>query len=229
MNDLRHSQWFSLMMEYGAGFKNYMINIDQIKAARAMLGLKQSDLADRAGISVNTLNNIERGAQVDPKPLTMRAIQMALEAAGIEFLFEETGGVGLRRKTTHKKTEMMPKVLIVDDNSTDRKLYRSWLNKDESRQYNITDACNAEDGYKAFVSEKPACILLDFMMYDKTGFQMLAEMRRENTHVPPVIFITGMNDRTVKNAILSLGIHNYLCKDNLTPEKLCDAVEMALA
>ena len=50
-----------------------------------MLGWGQKELAHRAGISLATLNNIERCAQRDPKLSTIRAIQAALEAEGIEF------------------------------------------------------------------------------------------------------------------------------------------------
>ncbi|MDR3448619.1 MAG: helix-turn-helix transcriptional regulator [Alphaproteobacteria bacterium] len=69
-----------------------MIIVEQIRGARAMLGLKQGDLAKKAGISVSTLNNIERGVQTDPKVSTLRAIQHALEQDGIEFSQSDAGG-----------------------------------------------------------------------------------------------------------------------------------------
>lgn len=63
-----------------------------------MLGLTQAELAKSAGISTTGLNNIERNA-ADPKASTLRAIQAALEAAGITFLADGEmvqGGAGLR-------------------------------------------------------------------------------------------------------------------------------------
>lgn len=65
-----------------------------------MLGLTQAELASRANISTTGLNNIERGAS-DPKVSTLRALQEALEAAGI--IFEAPGqmidgGAGIRLK-----------------------------------------------------------------------------------------------------------------------------------
>ncbi|BAE50540.1 helix-turn-helix transcriptional regulator [Paramagnetospirillum magneticum] len=50
-----------------------------------MIAMKQADLAKAAGISLATLNNIERGVS-DPKASTLAAIQRALEAAGVEFI-----------------------------------------------------------------------------------------------------------------------------------------------
>lgn len=75
-----------------------MIEPDQIRAARSMLGLTQSDLAKASGLSTTGLNNIERGI-ADPKASTLRAIQGALEEAGIVFLAggeNAAGGRGVR-------------------------------------------------------------------------------------------------------------------------------------
>jgi predicted transcriptional regulator len=72
----------------------------QIRAARALIGWKQVDLAKAAGISEITLKNIERGV-VDPRVSTIDAIQKAFDAAGVIFLQPgdiRPGGAGLRFK-----------------------------------------------------------------------------------------------------------------------------------
>ena len=71
-----------------------MITIGQIKAARALLGLRQAELAERAGVSLATVNNIEREATT-PHRSSLQAIQIALEAAGIEFIPENGTGPGV--------------------------------------------------------------------------------------------------------------------------------------
>ena len=65
-----------------------MITPQQIRGARALVGLTQAALAKRAGLSTTGLNNIERGV-ADPKASTLRAIQSALEAAGVESRYVE--------------------------------------------------------------------------------------------------------------------------------------------
>ncbi len=76
-----------------------MLTPQQIRGARAMLGMTQADLAARANLSATALNNIERGVS-DPRASNLAAIQRALEAAGVEF-FREDGGAGVRlRKVT---------------------------------------------------------------------------------------------------------------------------------
>lgn len=74
-----------------------MINAAQIRAARALLEIKQAELAKSAGISLATLNNIERGVS-DPRASTLSAIQSALEAAGVLFIDQNGEGPGVRLK-----------------------------------------------------------------------------------------------------------------------------------
>jgi transcriptional regulator with XRE-family HTH domain len=67
------------------------ITISQIKAGRALLGWTQEDLAVAAHLSKPALANIERG-HVIPRPATLKAIENALQASGLEF----TNGPGVR-------------------------------------------------------------------------------------------------------------------------------------
>lgn len=67
----------------------------QCRAARALIDLEQSDLADAAGVHRNTLVGFEKG-EGNPRASTVAAIRAALEAAGVEFIKENGGGAGVR-------------------------------------------------------------------------------------------------------------------------------------
>ena len=56
----------------------------QIRAARALLGIKQSDLARAAAVSLATVNNLERGF-ADPRASTVDALSAALSSVGVDF------------------------------------------------------------------------------------------------------------------------------------------------
>ncbi len=71
-----------------------MITPEQIRAARALLGWQQADLAKKAGISVTGLSNIEMG-RTDPKASTLSAIEDALAASGIDFVNDKGGRMGV--------------------------------------------------------------------------------------------------------------------------------------
>lgn len=72
-----------------------MISPAQIKAARALVGLTQKDLASAARVSEVSVKNIERGA-TDPRVSTIEQIKHALERHGAVFVPENGGGAGVR-------------------------------------------------------------------------------------------------------------------------------------
>ena len=75
-----------------------MISGRQIRAARALLGWSQQQLADKAVVSANALARLERG-QVDSRSSTIGSIERVLQKAGIEFLPPAGGrGEGVRLK-----------------------------------------------------------------------------------------------------------------------------------
>ncbi|MGZ2478532.1 helix-turn-helix domain-containing protein [Sinorhizobium medicae] len=64
--------------------------------ARVALGWGVLDLAKAASVSTQTVTRLERG---DPlRPATLESIKRVLEDAGIEFISENGGGVGVRFK-----------------------------------------------------------------------------------------------------------------------------------
>ncbi|WP_395696626.1 helix-turn-helix domain-containing protein [Methylocella sp.] len=66
----------------------------QLKMARAAVGWGVRELAEKAGVTANTISRIEGGA--DAKQSTIAAIRSALESAGVEFIAENGGGAGVR-------------------------------------------------------------------------------------------------------------------------------------
>jgi predicted transcriptional regulator len=75
-----------------------MITARQIRAARALLGWSQQQLADRAIVSLNALARMEKG-NVDSRVSTVVAVQKALTKAGIEFLDADAKGEGVRLRS----------------------------------------------------------------------------------------------------------------------------------
>lgn len=76
-------------MEQGA------ISPAQIRAARALVDLSQSDLADLAGFSSMTIKRAEGVGLPYPSPEAIASIRSALESAGVVFLPENGNGPGV--------------------------------------------------------------------------------------------------------------------------------------
>ena len=75
-----------------------MITPRQIRAARALLGWSQQQLADKAIVSLNAVTRLEKG-KVDTRLSTLSAIEKALIKAGVEFLPADLKGEGVRLRS----------------------------------------------------------------------------------------------------------------------------------
>lgn len=73
---------------------------NQLRAARALIGLDQTGAADLAGVDVNTIRSMEASGAGPLKGRfeTVAKVQAALAGAGIEFLNGDTPGVRLKGK-----------------------------------------------------------------------------------------------------------------------------------
>jgi transcriptional regulator with XRE-family HTH domain len=80
-----------------------LITGNQLKAARALVGVDQQQVAESAGVNVNTIRNMEaRGPEpITSGAVTVRKVQLALEALGIEFLNHARPGVRLCIPSQH--------------------------------------------------------------------------------------------------------------------------------
>jgi transcriptional regulator with XRE-family HTH domain len=79
------------------------VSIRQIKAARALLGWSQENLAVKAGVSVPTVKRLEAAdGLLGGREETGTKLRTALERAGIEFTNGNRPGVRLRRATIQK-------------------------------------------------------------------------------------------------------------------------------
>ena len=80
-----------------------MISASQLRAARALLGIDQKQLADLAGLSVPTIQRMEASEDVIRGNVdSLMKLIAALDAAGIELIAEGAvsrgGGRGVRLK-----------------------------------------------------------------------------------------------------------------------------------
>jgi transcriptional regulator with XRE-family HTH domain len=71
---------------------------NQLKAARALVGIEQQELADAASVHVNTIRKMEaKGrSEITSAADVLRRVQTALERFGVEFINGDRPGVRLR-------------------------------------------------------------------------------------------------------------------------------------
>lgn len=76
-----------------------MMSVSQVRAARGLLGWSQTQLGNAAKLSLPTIKRYETGKGANVSYDAISAIQAALEAAGVEFIPKNGGGVGVRLRT----------------------------------------------------------------------------------------------------------------------------------
>jgi transcriptional regulator with XRE-family HTH domain len=85
------------------GSRIILKTIEQLRAARGLLGWSQSELAARAGLSLPTVKRLEGDFGPRVSDDAQIKVQKAIEAAGIEFIDENGGGLGVRFQKPRKK------------------------------------------------------------------------------------------------------------------------------
>jgi predicted transcriptional regulator len=74
-----------------------MLTGSQIRAARAALNITARELAERAGVSLPTIQRFEAVDDIPPsRSSTLLDVRKALESAGIEFIGSPSDRPGIR-------------------------------------------------------------------------------------------------------------------------------------
>ncbi|WP_459677880.1 helix-turn-helix domain-containing protein [Acidisoma sp. 7E03] len=69
----------------------------QCRAARGLIDWTQKQLAEAASVGLSTVKAFEGGTST-PMANNLKAMQSALEGAGVQFIPENGGGAGVRKR-----------------------------------------------------------------------------------------------------------------------------------
>jgi len=102
------------------------------------------------------------------------------------------------------------RILVVDDEPDITALVAYHLAK---AGYRVATAGGGRDALEAAREEQPALIVLDLMLPDVSGFDVLAELRRrEETREIGVLLLTARRDEADRIRGLALGADDYVTK-----------------
>ncbi len=100
-------------------------------------------------------------------------------------------------------------ILIVDDEKTNLDVLNNMLKHD----YSISVAKTGEAALNRALSNKPDLILLDILMPDMNGYDVLLALKNSDvTRSIPVIFITGLSSTNDEERGFMLGAVDYITK-----------------
>lgn len=121
----------------------------------------------------------------------------------------------------------MPKIAIVEDDQAISTMYRI---KFEAEGFDVETAANGKLGLALIAEMKPDIILLDLMMPEINGDEMLTELRKTSWGKDlRVIILTNSGEEQAPTSLKELGIRRYIVKAEMTPRQVAEMVKFELA
>jgi excisionase family DNA binding protein len=118
-----------------------------------------------------------------------------------------------------------PTVLIVDDDEKLREYVRVNL---EMEGYTVREAGSAEEGLRVLEETTPNLVLLDVMMPEVDGWEMLQRVQeRHGIGTIPVIMFSGKVDEQAVDEAASRGAQGFIGKP-FNPQELIDQTKQLL-
>lgn len=117
----------------------------------------------------------------------------------------------------------MAKALIIDDSKFQRNIIKNIL---KEMNFDIAEASNGNEALEQYELHLPDCILLDLLMPDKDGFDVLADLKSKGNHVPIIVLSADIQESS-KQKCQELGAFAFLNKPPKN-EDLIETIKKAL-
>jgi twitching motility two-component system response regulator PilH len=128
--------------------------------------------------------------------------------------FVLVSGFGAERPISSEELKMA-RILVVDDSAYQRSKARRIL---EEAGHVSLEAINGRDGLERIVDDAPDCVLLDLLMPELDGIEVLREVRDQGITTPVVVVTADVQD-TTRQLCMELGaaavIHKPVKRDEL--------------
>jgi two-component system response regulator RpaA len=103
-------------------------------------------------------------------------------------------------------------ILIIEDDKMTLKLYTEML---ETEGFAVLEARDGKNGIALALEKQPDLILLDLMLPDMGGTQILKKIREDNWGKDvPVMILTNVADASKTAEAMKFGVHDYLVKSD---------------
>lgn len=118
---------------------------------------------------------------------------------------------------------MQKVVLVVEDDFFIRDLYKMSL---ESKGLKVLTASDGEEAIEVFNREQPDVVLLDIMLPEMSGMDVLKYIREQASqgNQTPVIMATNLETTESMNRAMQLGATDYWVKSTKDPMSIAEGI-----
>lgn len=121
----------------------------------------------------------------------------------------------------------MPRILIIEDDPLMTRLYQKVF---KFEKYDVDVASNGKLGLEKVKAIKPTLILLDIMMPEMNGLEVLAVLKAdEETKKIPVVVLTNLAGTQDAETALAKGAVRYIIKSEHEPKEIVKIIKGILA
>ena len=121
----------------------------------------------------------------------------------------------------------MAKILIIEDDPLMTRLYQKVF---KFEGYDVEVASNGKRGLEKVESFKPSLILLDIMMPEMNGLEVLAKLKAsDETKKIPVVVLTNLAGTQDAETALAKGAVKYIIKSEHEPKEVIKMIKGILA
>jgi len=183
-----------------------------IKARRALLGISQEELANRAGLHQTYVSDVERG-QRNPSLSTVEKLAGALQVSIAGLFDQSAAGNG---------ADNLVEILLVEDDQNDVALTeRAFRRANLANPLHVVGNGEAALDFvfraarypEGSAGRKPLIILLDLNLPRITGLEVLRRLKaNRRTSRIPVIILTGSRRAVDIEECRTLGAEKYIVK-----------------
>jgi DNA-binding response OmpR family regulator len=118
---------------------------------------------------------------------------------------------------------MATKIAIIEDDAAIAQMYRM---KFEAEGFTVETAENGRLGLALAEQMMPDVILLDLMMPEMNGDEMLTQMRATEWGKDiKVIILTNMGEQEAPESLKTLNVSAFIVKADMTPRQVAELVE----
>lgn len=122
---------------------------------------------------------------------------------------------------------MAAKIAIIEDDPAISQMYRF---KFEAEGYEVETAGNGKLGLELAQKLKPDIILLDLMMPEMNGDEMLEKMRATSWGKDiKVVVLTNKGEQEIPEKVRQLNVSAVILKADMTPRQVAELVKKQLA
>ncbi len=122
---------------------------------------------------------------------------------------------------------MAAKITIIEDDLAISQMYRI---KFEAEGFKVETAENGKLGLELVEKFRPDIILLDLMMPEMSGDEMLQQLRSTDWGKDiKVIILTNMGEQEAPEIVKQLDVRRFIVKAEMTPRQVAEMVKAELA